>query len=370
MQKLLSVLKLLVRILVVFPLVLFLFSCAKDKETMQTQPQPSAPDFFISSADLSFLPMMEAAGMKFYDSGNQERDVISILKSSGMNTIRLRLWYNPENLHSSFTEVKTMATRARNQNLKVWLTVHYSDSWADPGQQVPPAAWQNLDFAILKDSIYAYTQRIIKVINPDYIQLGNEINPGLLLPFGDAYANEVQFLQLLGTASKAVRDHSPDASIMIHYAGIDWATEFFNKISGLDYDIIGISYYPFWHTKDLDALKSVLKSLRTNQNKKVVIAETAYPFTLGWNDYTNNLVGMENQLILPDYPATPKGQKDYFQKIKEIVKGSGGSGISYWAPDWVAFDGPQSTNGSAWENMALFDFGNKILPAAVVFMTD
>jgi len=370
MKKFLNAVKHLVGFMVVFLWVHFQFYCAKDEEAVSPKPQPVAPELFINGADLSYLPLIEAAGMKFYDSDNQEMDAVTILKASGMNTIRLRLWYNPENVHSSFTEVKTMAARARSQGLKVWLTVHYSDSWADPGQQKPPLAWQNLDFDILKDSLYDYTKRIITGINPDYIQLGNEINPGLLLPFGDAYANEVQFLQLLGMASKAVRDYSSDAYIMIHYAGTDWANEFFDKLSGIDYDMIGISYYPFWHGKDLLTLKSVLTSLRTNQGKSVVIAETSYPFTLDWNDNTHNIVGLESQLILPDYPATPQGQNDYFQKIKEIVKGSGGAGICYWAPDWVAFDGTQSAKGSSWENMTLFDFNNRVLPAALVYGTD
>ncbi len=135
----------------------------------------------------------------------------------------------------------------------------------------------------------------------------------------------------------------------------------------VDYDIIGLSYYPWWHGKSLDTLQLTLNQLATKYDKEVVIAETAYPFTLSWNDWTNNFIGNANQLI-PGYPATEAGQKAFLWKLRTIVQSNpAGKGFCYWEPEWISIKGPQSTVGSPWENLALFDFQNKVLPAMSVY---
>jgi arabinogalactan endo-1,4-beta-galactosidase len=155
---------------------------------------------------------------------------------------------------------------------------------------------------------------------------------------------------------------------MIHYAGIgNGASWFFNKMSALDYDYIGLSYYPIWHGKSLSDVTSTINSLSQTHDKKVLIAETAYPFTLGWNDWTNNIVGLDNQLI-PTYSATADGQKKYLLAIKSLLKQTtNGIGFCYWGSEWVAFRGTESTNGSSWENQALWDFNNNALPVMDAF---
>ena len=333
-------------------------SCSKDETNVITDSKN-----FISSVDLSSLPQIEAVNTVFYNLNNQEEDVLTTLKNSGVNTIRLRLWNNPSNNHSSFEEVKIFSQRIKARGLKVWISVHYSDTWADPGNQITPSSWQDQPFNTIKDNLNNYTENIIQEIQPDFIQIGNEINSGFLFPYGNINTNEANFLDLLSTGVKAVRDNSNSTKIIMHYAGIDGSEWFFNKLNSIDYDIIGLSYYPIWHGKNLTQLQSTIASLGTNHNKEVIIAETAYPFTLQWNDFTNNIVGLEEQLIFPDYPATPKGQNDYLAKIKEImVTTNNGIGFCYWEGAFVSFQGPNSTNGSPWENQAVYDFKNKALP--------
>jgi arabinogalactan endo-1,4-beta-galactosidase len=252
--------------------------------------------------------------------------------------------------------------------MKVWLTVHYSDTWADPGSQTPPSDWTSLSFANLKTAVSNYTTLLMTEIQPDIIQIGNEINSGFLWPQGHLINNESQCLQLISAASTAIRSQSATTKIMIHYAGIgSGATWFFNKMSSINYDYIGLSYYPVWHGKILSDVNATITSLGETHNKKVIIAETAYPFTLGYNDYTNNILGLANQLV-PTYPATNQGQKEFLLAIKNLVKqNSRGLGFCYWGAEWVAFRGPTATNGSSWENQALWDFNNNALPVMDAF---
>ena len=154
---------------------------------------------------------------------------------------------------------------------------------------------------------------------------------------------------------------------MIHFAGIEGASWFFSKTAAIDYDYIGLSYYPIWHGKDLTVIKTTIDALGKKFSKKVLIAETAYPFTLLHNDQTNNIVGTNDQLV-PGYPATPAGQRTFVMDIKNIVKSSEfGQGFAYWGGEWVAFKGPQSTTGSTFENQALYSFDNNALSVMQAF---
>lgn len=199
--------------------------------------------------------------------------MLATLKAAGVNTIRLRLWKNPADGHSGFNEVKAFAQEIKNGGMKVWLTVHYSDTWAGPGKQTKPAVWNGINYMQLKDSVYAYTKKIVMEINPDYIQIGNEINSGFLWPDGNLN-NRSQMLELLSKGIKAVRDNSAGTKIMLHNAGIDNAGFLFGIFTGLDYDIIGLSYYPIYHGKNLTTVQTTLNSLGTQFNKDIVIAET------------------------------------------------------------------------------------------------
>ncbi len=337
-----------------------LFSCSSESNPILTA------DTFVRAADMSYLPLIESEGLIYKHNGMAE-DPLVTLKNAGCNTIRIRLWKDPIDGHSGLNEVKTLALRAHQAGLKVWLTVHYSDTWADPGNQAKPVAWQSMDFNTLKNAVTEYTNQIMDEIQPNIIQIGNETNDGMLWPEGKLSTNESQYLQLVTAATTAVRNKSAATKIMLHFAGITDSGWFFEKVANIDYDYIGLSYYPVWHGKSLSDLQMQMEMLAQLHGKRVLIAETAYPFSLNWNDYTNNIVGLSSQII-SDYPASIDGQKEYLLAIKGIAYANGyGKGFCYWGSEWVAFRGSTSTNGSPWENQALWDFTNNALPAMDAF---
>jgi arabinogalactan endo-1,4-beta-galactosidase len=340
-----------------------LFSCSSDSNSNS---EPIVEDEFIRGADMSYLPLIEGEGT-VYKHNDVNQDPIVTLKNAGCNAIRMRLWQNPSNAHSGMAEVKAFASRVKAAGLKVWLTVHYSDTWADPANQTKPAAWQSMTFANLKIAVTDYTNLVMTEINPDIIQIGNETNDGMLWPEGRLSTNESQYLELVSSASAAIRSKSTTAKIMLHHAGTSGSDWYYSKVANIDYDYIGLSYYPIWHGTDLVALQNKMNTLGQLYDKKVIIAETAYPFTFGYNDYTNNIIGLSNQ-ILPAFPASENGQKAFLNTIKNTVtQSTNGIGFCYWGSEWVAFRGPTSTNGSPWENQSLWDFNNNSLPVLDVF---
>lgn len=332
------------------------------------KPVNPTKDTFIRGADLSKLPEIEENGTVFYNSKGLAENALKIFKANGLNTVRLRLWVHPAGVRSSLQEVAAFSKRIHASGLKVWLDLHYSDTWADPGHQAKPAAWENLNLQQLEDSVYSYTLRVVKIIQPQYVQIGNEINHGFLWDDG-RISHPAQFAALLQKGTSAVRAANISIRIILHYAGYRGANGFFSLVKNhpTDYDIIGLSYYPWWHGKSLDTLQLVINQLTEKYHKKVVIAEIAYPFILSWNDWTNNIVGSTNQLI-PGYPATPAGQEAFLWKLRTILQSNpDGEGFCYWEPEWVSYKGQQSTIGSPWENLGLFDFQNKALPAMSAF---
>lgn len=336
----------------------FLLSCSSKDESKKSE--------IIRAADISSLPLIESTGTTFYYN-SQPQDVVTTLKNAGCNYIRIRLWFSPYDYASSLNEVKALVARVKQKEMKIWLSVHYSDTWADPENQTKPASWLGLTFEELKTAVYNYTTQVITEINPDIIQIGNETNDGMLWPEGKLSTNENQYLQLVSEATQAVRNNSIKAKIMLHYAGFIGADYYFNKMKSTDYDYIGLSYYPIWHGKNLENLRNSINQLGVTYSKEVLIAETAYPFTLDYNDYTNNIVGQQDQLI-SSYSASPNGQKEFLLALKNIIKQSSfGIGYCYWEPEWVAFRGPTSNNGSPWENQTLWDFENNALPALEFF---
>lgn len=343
---------------------LTLLSCSGSDSEPNQNPNPEPA--FIRAADISFLPEIEAAGNAFYKDG-QVQDVVTTLADAGCNYIRLRLWKNPASGHSTMAEVKTMAARARAAGMRVWLTVHFSDTWADPGQQAIPEEWSGFSFEQMKTAVKDYTSDILTQIQPDIFQIGNETNDGFLWPMGRLTQNESQYLGLTEAVSTTIRAEAPNTKIMLHFAGLTGSDWFFNKTAAIDFDYIGISYYPVWHGKSLTEVKNTIDALGAAHHKKVIVAETAYPFTLGWDDWTNNTVGLESQLI-PAFPATPYGQKNYLTSLKGTIKTTQwGMGFCYWGTEWIAWNGNQSTSGSAAENQALWDFDHNALEALDAF---
>ncbi|MBK9291797.1 MAG: glycosyl hydrolase 53 family protein [Bacteroidetes bacterium] len=336
--------------------ILMLPACRRSEEKV---------DLFVRGADVSFLPDIEASGYVLRNSAGKAEDPLATLQKAGVNTIRIRVWNHQAHPVSSPQVVAGRAERCRQLELRVMLSLHYSDTWADPGNQQKPAAWQGIPFDALRDSVYDFTYRITKTIRPEYIQVGNEINGGFLWPDGSS-ANHQAFVQLLQAGVSAVRAANPGSRIILHYAGIDGAPEFFGRLSEISYDLAGLSYYPYWHGTSLETLSQTIRQLKAQTGREVIVAETAYPFSLQWNDNTHNVIGQPEQL-LPGYPATPQGQRDFVCRIRQLAEEAGATGFCYWGAEWVSYKGPAATNGSSWENQALWDFEGKALPAMDCF---
>ncbi len=326
-------------------------------------PRPSVQTETIQiiGTDFSFYPEVLSSGLSFSNAQGAEEDMLLTLKKAGFNTIRLRIWNQPETTNSSLETVEKLAAKCKEMGFKIWLTIHFSDTWADPGKQQKPKAWDNLVQTELEDSVYAFTFKVVKAMAPAFVQVGNEINNGMLWPNG-SLENMGQLKQLISKGIAATRAANSQTKIMLHCAGYKDAPWFFNQIGNLDYDIAALSYYPIWHGKSLDSLKQALIGLNQQLQKPTLIAETAYPFTLSWNDWTNNIVGTNSQLIA-GFDPTPEGQKDYWQAILQTAKESKQClGVCYWGAEWVSYKGNTATNCSTWENQAFWDFDRKALP--------
>lgn len=359
--------KLVILLIFMLQFVIFALGCKKDSKPPPVIEPPEKT--FYKGADISFSPEIEEYSTQFHDQDGKIGNVPDILLQSGVNTIRLRLWHTPANAHSGLTEVSDFAKKLKAKGFKIFITIHYSDTWADPGKQQKPAAWEGISLNMLGDSMYNYTKKVVQLIEPDIIEIGNEISNGFLWPEG-AIANQSNFVFLLNKGIQGARDATTETKkILIHCATFDVADWFYTilKNNSVAYDMIGISYYPFWTKITPAQAVSQLNTLGSKFGRDAMIVETSYPFTLDWKDYTNNIIGLSNQL-LTGYPATPEGQKLFLTDLKQALQSSTfGTGFCYWAPEWVAFKGLTSTSGSSWENMALFDFENKALPALSIY---
>ena len=320
----------------------------------------------LIGADLSSLPRVEAAGAVFREhDGAPPADLLTLLRARGLDTVRLRAWHTPADVACSTAETAALAARAHEAGLQVLLDLHYSDTWADPGHQAPPRAWQGLPVNALADSVRAYTAGVLRALAargvvPACVQLGNEITGGLLWDkgrIGGAFDTEAQrdnVALLLRAGIAGMDDGLPAGAarplVMIHIddAGNRGLLDSLAR-RGVLFDVIGVSYYPWWHGS-LTKLEANLRALAARYGKGVVVVETAYPWTLGWFDDTHNLVGQESQL-LDGYPASFAGQAAFLGEVTRIVRevpGGLGLGVVWWEPAWL---GP----GSAWENMGWVD---------------
>jgi len=239
-------------------------------------------------ADISWLPQIEDRGGAFIENGDSI-DAIDLLAEHGFNYIRLRIFVNPENEkgyapgkgYCGLPYTLAMAKRVKAVGLKLLLDFHYSDYWADPQQQYKPAAWADLDFETLKDSVKTYTTRVLNALDkqgilPDMVQVGNEINHGLLWPDGHI-GNPDQLAALLKAGAEGVEAADPAIPVMMHLAlggqnqeAVFWLDNMIAR--GLQFDIIGISYYPRWHGT-LDDLQFNLNDLAKRYNKPINVVE-------------------------------------------------------------------------------------------------
>ncbi len=340
----------------------------------------------IRGADVSSLDKSEAMGGSYYYEDGTLGDALEILDSYGLNMIRLRVWVDPADGYNSQERILPMAVRAKGLGMGVLVDFHYSDFWADPGRQDKPAAWADYDLEGLKTAVYNHTSQVCEALvaqgtPPDMVQIGNELNGGMLWPEGalETYNWEFDELaELLTQGIQAIKDCSPETKIMLHVAEAGnydllewWYGQIIDK--GVQFDIIGLSYYPFWHGT-LEDLQSTLNRMAALYDKDIVVVEFSYPFTLANDDTHENIISSEEQLM-NGYPATLEGQRVMTRQIMNIVSqipDDHGLGVFYWDGTWTAVSGngwdpTDPSAGNAWENQALFNFDGKPLPALQEF---
>lgn len=360
---------------------------------------------FIKGMDLSTLIELEELGAKYYDDG-RETDLLEIMKKYDVDTIRIRLWNDPfspagEPYGAGTNDLKTslaIAKKATDAGFGVLLNFHYSDFWADPGKQIKPKAWENYSVEELEEAVYCYTMETIKVfqekgINLTMVQVGNELSRGLLWPEGEVprYDNITRFVN---AGIRGVRAVNPDVSIMLHLDNggnnalyREWFDHYMEK--GEDFQIIGLSYYPFWHGT-LDMLESNMKDIAVRYGKDLIVTEVSMGYTM--EDYQTyekltdeQRKGYATKQALVDkieYPMTKEGQAafmtDILTRIRRIPDGKG-KGFFYWEPAWIPVAGSGWATkasleymndpgpcGNEWANQALFDYEGNVLPALKV----
>lgn len=359
-----------------------------------------SPDF-IMGADVSMLKEMQDNGARFFVNGVPE-EALQILRDHGVNWIRLRLWNDPTDakgqpMGGGDNDLKTtaaIASRAKAMGFRFLLDFHYSDWWADPGKQNMPKAWVGMNLGELQTALYDYTSGAIKTLAkagamPDMVQIGNEINGGMMWPVGALYAQGDAQIggydalgALLKAGVKAVRDADPNgadpktrARIVIHLAnGGDnglYRTVFDALTArGVDFDVIGLSYYSYWHGA-LASLQANMNDISQRYHKDVAVVETAYAYTLADTDLTTNLFG-SNQVKDGGYLPTVQGQAtsvhDVMAAVAQVPDGKG-LGVFYWEPDWYALKGAgwQTGAGDEWDNQAMFDGQGEALSSMYVF---
>ncbi len=285
---------------------------------------------FAKGADISWLPQMEASGYKFYNDKGKEDDCFNILKKNGINTIRLRTWVNPSNHaqsgHCSKDETVAMAVRAVKHGMRVMINFHYSDSWADPGKQRKPKAWEGLSFEELRNTLYDYTKDVMLAlknagVSPDWVQIGNEIPTGMVYPEGHTN-NWPQLAQLLNAGYDAVKLVFPESKVILHVDQGNNNARFRYWFDNAEkykvkYDVIGMSFYPYWlenkpdYTEIIDDLDFNLKDMVKRYGKEVMVVE------VGGEDFkVQNTYDMLKAVI----------------KIVKKVPGKRGLGVLYWEP--------------------------------------
>jgi arabinogalactan endo-1,4-beta-galactosidase len=331
----------------------------------------------ILGADISSLKKSEDLGGIYKGADGTPQDALQILKDHGLNYARLRVWVDPADDYHNKAEILEMAARLKKQGIKLLVDFHYSDNWADPGKQIKPAAWKDYDFEQLKKAVYDHTYDVCSSLvaqgtPPDMVQVGNEINAGMLWPDGK-YDQMDNLAALLKEGYRAVKDCNESTLVMLHIADggdNDLARWWFDAMTNRDvpFDVIGISYYPFWHGS-LPQLQYNLNDISARYDKDVIVVETSYAFTEQDQDGFPNIV--DQKLAVPHYPLTPDGQRDMLRDVMSVVRSvdnNRGLGVFYWDATWTAVEGNgwDNTNpsaGNAWENQALFDFDGKMLPA-------
>lgn len=335
------------------------------------------PDFY-KGADISSLLELEDKGLKLYAEEGAECEALSLCKKNGVNLIRLRIWNEPRLVEESggycdLEHTVTFGRRIREAGLYFLLDFHYSDFWADPGNQRKPAAWADLTGVALERAVYDYTKTVLERLGaegclPDMVQIGNEIRSGMLFPDGEV-PDYGQMAKLVNAGIRAARDVDGDIQVMIHLdqgGRYYYLREWFDAMlaAGMaPFDVIGISYYPFWHGTFTD-LKNTMEALAKRYGKPIMIVEAAHP----WRRTKKGFITREQEEIA-GFCAGIEEQSTVMRLLMNItasVKNDMGIGVCYWEPLVLPMEG----QGAWGQNMGMLDLEGKALPAFREFLFD
>jgi arabinogalactan endo-1,4-beta-galactosidase len=343
-----------------------------------------ATDGMMLGADMSFTGQELAAGTQFTDAGHTAGPV-QILRAHGGNYVRMRLWKTPPPGYSDLTSDLALARQVKAAGMKVYLDIHYSDFWADPQHQDTPAAWQGQDLATLANTVRTYTHDVIAAFAAqgtpvDMVSIGNEIRNGMLWPVGQinwtadtGWDNLATLLKAGVAGARSANPPHHQQLVMLHFdQGGDNANSFrfFDNMvtRGVQFDVIGLSYYTFFHGP-VASFRDNVDKLATQFGKDIVVAETQSAWTLANGDTTGNFVWQASQLE-PGYPASAGGQlslaNDLLSILAQVPNGHG-KGLFYWEPEWVPGVGWEPGAGAPNDNLTLFDFQGRALPSIGLF---
>ena len=382
-----------------------------EESSVYVEAIPDISDDFYRGMDASAVLALENSGVKYYNFDGEEQDVFMTLAQAGVNYIRLRVWNDPYDENGNGygggnNDVATaiaLGQRATKYGMKVCIDFHYSDFWADPKKQFVPKAWEGMDIEEKSDALYNFTlesltQLLDAGVDVGMVQIGNEINNGMS---GETDVANVR--KLLTAGSKAVREAAANSGkeilVAVHYTNIDDMKKLDTLLTGLqvkeiDYDIVGLSFYPYWHGT-IEDLKNAIIHIRDTYGKKVYVAENAYCYTAEDGDGSANSVEGTDDLA-EGYSASVQGQANEVRDVCAATSEAGAEGIFYWEGTWIPVgpadadnsalwekygsgwassyasgydpkDAGQYYGGCSWDNQAMFDFTGHPLASLKVF---
>ena len=382
-----------------------------EESTVYVEPVDGISDDFYRGMDVSAVLALENSGVKYYNFDGEEQDVFMTLAQAGVNYIRLRVWNDPYDENGNgygggnndVATAITLGQRATQYGMKVCIDFHYSDFWADPKKQFVPKAWEGMDIEEKSDALYNFTlenltQILDAGVDVGMVQVGNEINNGMC---GETDASNVR--KLLASGSKAVRDAATasgkDILVAVHYTNIDDMKKLDTLLTGLqvkeiDYDIVGLSFYPYWHGT-MEDLKNAIIHVRDTYGQTVYVAENAYCYTSEDGDGSANSIKGTDDLA-EGYSASVQGQANEVRDVCAAASEAGAEGIFYWEGTWIPVgpadadnsaiwekygsgwassyaggydpkDAGQYYGGSSWDNQAMFDFTGHPLASLNIF---
>lgn len=382
-----------------------------EESTVYVEPVDGISDDFYRGMDVSAVLALENSGVKYYNFDGEEQDVFMTLAQAGVNYIRLRVWNDPHDENGNgygggnndVASAITLGQRATQYDMKVCIDFHYSDFWADPKKQFVPKAWEGMDIEEKSAALYNFTlesltQILEAGVDVGMVQVGNEINNGMC---GETDVANVR--KLLTAGSKAVREvaasSGKDILVAVHYTNIDDMKKLDTLLTGLqvkeiDYDIVGLSFYPYWHGT-MEDLKNAITHVRNTYGKKVYVAENAYCYTSEDGDGSANSIKGTDDLA-EGYSASVQGQANEVRDVCAVASEAGAEGVFYWEGTWIPVgpadadnssiwekygsgwassyaggydpkDAGQYYGGSSWDNQAMFDFTGHPLASLNVF---